>query len=387
MRTRPRGRCIVFRGMAGAVVLLAVVGFFAGGALAGDESRGSSEVAFARLQTSSLGLAATYEVVACGASCSSYTPHVFVTNESRSWREVTPPNVLSELEDVVFSTPLIGWIAANDCSAARAFVYRTTTGGRTWRSTAVPATNCSAGSRLDLSFSDNRHGWILNVFENGNRAPLQRTLDGGKTWSEVMSSAPVTGKIAFVTRRDGWLARSDFALPQQLYATRDGGRRWRRLAMQVPRGWRGAQVFPDVPTFFGQRGVIPVSLVRSGRTAVAFYVTCNGGQTWRLRAIRPVAFTILAPHNPFVRYVPTSIASPNVWWIAAGRKHSLVAVTTDAGRSWRVSTLSSLPSRAASDISASDARHAWLTTSQRRSATYVTGDGGDTWHHLKFPLP
>ena len=373
--------------MARAVVLLAVVGLFAGAALAGDKSRVSRELAFARLQTSSLGLAAIYEVVACGASCSSYTPHVFVTSESGSWREVTPPNLLSELEDVVFSTPLIGWIAANDCAAGRAFVYRTTTGGRTWRSTSVPATNCSAGSRLDLSFSDNRHGWILNVFENGNRAPLQRTLDGGKTWSEIKSSAPLMGKIAFVTRRDGWLARSDFALPQLLYATRDGGRQWRRVAIDVPRGWRGAQVFPDVPTFFGQRGVIPVSVVRSRRTAVAFYVTGNGGQTWRLRAIRPVAFTILAPHNPFVHYVPTSIASPSVWWIAAGRKHSFVAVTTNAGGSWRVSTRPSLPSRAASDISASDARHAWLTTSQRKVAIYATSDGGDTWRHLNFPRP
>jgi len=367
------------------LVLLAVVGLFAGAALARDGSTVRRQLALARLQSSSFGIAAIYDVVTCGADCTSYKPHIFVTNDGRSWREVTPRHVLSELEDVVFSTRLVGWVAANDCAAGRAFVYRTTNGGRTWRSTAVPATNCSAGSRLDLSFSDDRHGWIINVFENGNRAPLERTRDGGKTWNEVSASAPLKGTIAFATPRDGWLAGSDFALPQQLYATRDGGRSWRRRLIAVPRGWRGAQLFPDAPTFFGKRGVLPVSLVRGKRTAVAFYVTGNGGRTWQPRAIRPVEFSILASHNPFVRYVPTTIASPSVWWVAAGEKHSVIAVTTDAGDSWHVSTPSSLPPVACSEISASDARRAWLTTSQRKSALYSTSDGGRTWRHLSLP--
>src|SRR5918994_3894721 len=177
------GRCIVFHGMARAVVLLAAVGLFAGAALAGDRSSVRGQLAFARLQSSSFGIAATYDVVPCGTACTSYKPHIFITNDGSSWREVTPEHMLPQLEDVVFSTRLIGWVAANDCAAGRAFVYRTTNGGRTWRSAAVPATNCSAGSRLDLSFSDNRHGWMLKVFENGNYARLERTRDGGKTWN------------------------------------------------------------------------------------------------------------------------------------------------------------------------------------------------------------
>jgi len=373
--------------MVRAVVLLAAVGLFTGVALARDEPRVRRQLAFARLQSSSFGIAGIYDVHSCGAVCTSYKPRIFITNDGRSWREVTPQHMLSELEDALFSTRLVGWVAANDCAAGKAFVYRTTNGGRTWRSAAVRATNCSAGSRLDLSFSDNKHGWLLNVFENGNRASLERTRDGGKTWNEVNASAPLKGRIVFVTPRDGWLARSDFAGPQQLYATRNGGRSWQRRPVAVPPGWRGAQLFPDAPTFFGNRGILPVSLVRGKRTAVAFYVTSNGGRTWQQRALRPVEFSILASPNPFARYVPTGIATPSVWWIASGRTQSFIGITADAGHSWHVSTPSSLPSAASSEISAGDARRAWLTTSQQKSALYSTSDGGRTWRRLNLPPP
>ncbi len=313
---------------------------FTGVALGRDEPRVRRQLAFARLESSSFGIAGVYDVRSCGAVCTSYKPRIFSTDDGRSWREVTPQHMLSELEDVLFATRLIGWIAANDCAAGKAFVYRTTNAGRTWRSAPVRPTNCSAGSRLDLSFSDKRHGWILNVF--------------------------------------------DFAAPQQLYATHDGGRSWRRRAIAVPRGWRGAQLFPDTPTFFGNRGVLPVSLVRGKRTAVAFYVTSNGGRTWEWRALRPVEFSILTSRNPFGRYVPTSIASPSVWWIASGRKHSSIAVTTDAGKSWHVSAPPTLPPAASLEISAGDSRRAWLT-SPRKTALYATSGGGRTWRRLGLP--
>lgn len=372
--------------MARIAVLLAAVCLFAGTSLAANGPTVRRQLSFARLQSSSFGIAAIYNAATCGADCTSYKPHLFVINDGRSWREVTPPHVLVQLEDVYFSTQLTGWVVANDCVAGKAFVYRTTDGGRTWRSAAVRATNCSAGSRLDLSFSDTKHGWILDVYENGNGVPLQRTLDGGRTWREVAASAPLKGAIAFDTSQDGWLARSDFAEPQQLYATWDGGRSWRRRMTPVPRGWSGARLFPDAPTFFGKRGVLPVSLVRGKRAAVAFYVTGNGGRTWQLRSVRPVEFSILVPDNPFVRYVPTSIVNSSVWWIAEGRTRQLMAVTTDAGKSWRVSTPSGLPQVAASEISATSARRAWLTTSLRNSRTlYITSDGGHTWRRLGLP--
>ena len=143
-----------------------------------------------------------------------------------------------------------------------------------------------------------------------------------------------------------------------------------------------------MPTFFGARGVLPVSLTRGNRAAVAFYVTGDDGRTWRLRSVRPVEFTVLVAHSPFVRYVPTSIVSPTVWWIAEGRTHPYVAITASAGKSWRVSGPSRLLRAGPGEISATDAWHAWLTTwspNNRMAMAYTTSDGGDTWSRLSLP--
>src|SRR5436309_10830205 len=142
------------------VVLLTSVCLFAGTSIGASGSAVERQLAFARLQFSSFGIAAVYDVTKCGAGCASYKPHVFLTSDGRSWREVTPPRMLSEFEDALFLDPARGWVVANDCTAGRAFVYRTTDGGRSWGSAAVRSTNCAAGSYLDLAFSNREHGAI-----------------------------------------------------------------------------------------------------------------------------------------------------------------------------------------------------------------------------------
>jgi photosystem II stability/assembly factor-like uncharacterized protein len=363
--------------------VLAVLALSARATLAKGELTARRVLELARLQSPSLGVAAIQSVVACGTYCKSYTPHVFVTGDAHSWRDIAPPHLLLEVEEAVFSTPRVGWFAANDCSAGRAFFYRTGNGGRSWRRTAAPPTNCAAGSRLDVSFADTRDGWILLVAENGNRVGLYRTRDGGKAWRRVDEDAPLKGAIAFATPRIGWLARSDFPLPGELYWTGDAGRSWHRRRLRLPRGWRGAKPFPDRPTFFGARGVLPVDLAGGRQSAVAFYTTGNDGGTWRLRAVHLVDFPILARSSEGgpVWYVPTSIATPSTWWIVGGRRDGHVAVTSDAGDSWQVAAAPVV----GSEISAVDARRAWLNTTGRKGALYATSNGGRTWRQLTLP--
>ena len=365
------------------VLMLAILGLLAGATLARGESPARRVLELARLQSPSVGVVAIYNVVPCGTYCRSYTPHIFATGDGRPWREVTPPHLLLEVEDVAFSTPREGWVVANDCAAGRALFYRTRNGGQTWWRSRAPEVNCAAGSRLDVSFADAKHGWILLVAENGNRVGLFRTQDEGKTWKPVGKDAPLKGAIAFATRRIGWLARSDFPRPGELYATRDGGRSWHYRKLRLPRGWRDARPFPDRPTFFGARGVLPVDLVRGRRSAVAFYTTVNDGGAWRLRAVRRIDFSILTQFSEGVpaRYIPTSIASPSAWWIVAGRRQNHVAVTVDAGASWRVAAAPVV----GSEISAVDARRAWLSTTGRRGALYATSNGGRTWRQVTLP--
>jgi photosystem II stability/assembly factor-like uncharacterized protein len=367
-------------------VLRAVALVAAGLILVGTSSGATPKRAliYARLQLPSLGTLGVDDAKSCGPSCTTTEPHLFAVRGARPAREMTPRHMLFQLEDLEFATPERGWMVANDCSAGKAFVYRTADGGRSWKRARVGATNCAAGSRLDLSFADARHGWILDDVRNAPFAQLAQTVDGGRTWVE-RGRAPVTGSIVFRNEREGWLGRTDLFLQQQLYATRDGGRTWARRSLRRPHGWSGARLFPDVPTFFGRRGVLPATLARSGRVAVAFYVTRDAGRTWSVASVR-TAPRPASSSSPFVLYVPTSIVGPGIWWTVAAGRGPAVALTTDSGTSWRVRVATGVPPLRAAGLSAVDARHAWLTTFAGGGvAAYGTGDAGRSWQRLGLP--
>jgi photosystem II stability/assembly factor-like uncharacterized protein len=306
---------------------------------------------------------------------------VLVTRDGDSWRDVTPrlprlgepPGLVPAVHDVVFVDGRRGWVAANECAAGKAFVFRTVDGGRRWRAVPVESTNCAAGSRLDLSFVDALHGWLVRIFLNGNSQYLSRTLDGGATWSRISSALPLVGTVTFRTSREGWLTRGDFRHWGGVLATQDGGRTWRRSVLVLPRRWAGARAHADAPRFFGRRGVLPVDLERRGRTAVAFYVTSDGGRRWRAAAVRSVSLRTTEPRSPFVRFVPVAVATPTSWWMATGNR--TIAVTHDGGRRWSVRRIPAAP-RA---ITAPDGRRAWVTP---ETGLLATDDGGRTWRRL-----
>jgi photosystem II stability/assembly factor-like uncharacterized protein len=131
--------------------------------------------------------------------------------------------------------------------------------------------------------------------------------------------------------------------------------------------------------------VLPVDLQRGGRAAVVFYVTGDGGRTWRVGSRRPVTFRLTKPRSPFPRYVPVSVASPTAWWVVSGEAKRTVHVTSDGGRRWSVRRLPvavrMLPVRAVS-IAAADARRAWVTA---EAGLLATTDAGRSWRRVELP--
>jgi photosystem II stability/assembly factor-like uncharacterized protein len=369
--------------MAPKLALLAAGFVLAAGSAGATAER---QFTYAKLQLPSLGIVGADEITTCGAACTRARPHLFIESDGRSSREITPPGMLFQLEDVQFLSRDEGWVVDNDCAAGKAFVHRTHDGGRRWQKAPVRSTNCAAGSRLDLSLLDSKHGWILDVYENGNAPyPLGRTLNGGASWRQV-GGAPIAGTIAFSSAREGWLGRGDFAQQQQLYVTLNGGRTWRRRVLPPPPGWKGVRLFPDVPTFFGKRAVLPVTLTRSGRAAVAFYLTGDGGRSWAASSVRTISSSVLRRQSPFISYVATAIVSPTKWWAVDAGARPRIAVTVDGGKSWRSSTPAALPKLTAAEISAADAQHAWLTTRvQNRLVAYKTSNAGRSWQRLSLP--
>jgi len=337
-------------------------------------------IVLARLVSPSFGIVATSTVSGT---------RLFARLDDRSWQDISPPRVLFQPEDIVFLDRRQGWFVANDCAAARANGYRTIDGCRTWRSAPVDPTNCTAGSALALSFSDHEHGWLVRTFENAPAADLQHTSDGGATWKRV-SELPLLGRVAFRTEREGWLARSDFVGREvgepTLLASRDGGRTWARKTLVLPPTWQRARSFPDVPTFFGAHGVLPITLFTPRRSGIAFYATSDAGRSWALRAVQRVGYRTLLRHSPFPRYVPTAIASPEVWWAVAGIARARVLVSTDAGRHWSVSRPAAPTGAALAAITSAGRASAWLTIgSIRNTQLLTTSNGGRTWRRLVPP--
>jgi photosystem II stability/assembly factor-like uncharacterized protein len=344
--------CRVIVAMAGSVALLSLAG--------PSQGRSPAPECTGRLVAPALGFAV------CGT-------RLLLTHDEHSWRDVTPPRLGYPIQDVVFLGARDGWVVTNDCAAGAASVHRTHDGGRTWAWSPVRSTNCAAGSRLELFFLDARHGWLVRIFENGNHHELDRTVDGGATWSASSTLLPLAGSVAFRTVTKGWAARGDFRGRRTLWSTKNG-RAWRARLLRPPAGWKSAYLFADTPRFFGpggKRGVLPVNVVHGKRRAVAFYVTADGGRTWRVAAIRRVGFPIIKPHNPFVFFAPASVAGTSAWWLSIDRRNA--AVTADSGQHWVVRRLP-----ASGDLSAVDDRHAWLSSSK----LFTTNDGGRSWHAL-----
>ena len=311
------------------------------------------------------------------------------------WRDATPAALRSpgsdDVEDVSFVNRRDGWIATFNCAMAAVQLFRTTDGGRSWRSLGTKSGHsCSSGATF-LSFINSQQGWMEPVSPTGPVGALLKTTDGGTTWKHIATgpavgpgrSLPCLGPIAFVSRSTGWQARCDEG-SSEVFSTTDGGRRWKRAPIAVRNGHL------DLPWFHGNDGVEAATestrpAGRDGLThAVVFSVTHDGGRSWEKRATRRIPACPLTAY--FTDFWPASIGGKEAWWVVAGRDRPTVQVTTDGGRSWRSVVARGLPTRRCSilNVSAAGPTDAWVTALTRKYRTdlFRTSDGGRTWQRV-----
>jgi photosystem II stability/assembly factor-like uncharacterized protein len=305
------------------------------------------------------------------------------------WRDVTPPRMRGHLWALDFLDARHGWVFAGDCVRGSSGFFRTSDGGRSWTTFHPRAgVGCHAGDRAQVEFVDARHGWLVTVAATGHGASLLRTTDGGRSWREVDHVLPTLGMITFRTATEGWLARSGFAAGAGVWRSRDGGRTWSRVLLRPPPGWSPTALFPDVPRFFGRRGVLPITLSAPHRSAVGFYTTSDGGRTWRAARIVPSTspLGVSGPNDLFPSYATVSAASLDDWWFVQEGRRPRILVTHDRGRHWLAAAI---PARRARSfqLSAVDGRRAWLTAHSGLFTTEVmtTSNGGRTWRPVRPP--
>jgi photosystem II stability/assembly factor-like uncharacterized protein len=341
-----------------------------------------------RLVTRTFGYAAAARAVTTGIPTA--TRQGLFLYDSGRWRDVTPPTRSAGIEAVDFVSRSEGWVAAFNCAEAAVYVYRTTDGGRSWESLGKPSGHSCGGGPTFLSFIDGKHGWMEPVSPNGPGGELDRTSDGGQTWSGVVHELlprgvhgpglRCLGPIRFLSLSTGWMSR---CFDGGLFVTRDGGHRWTRSTIEVP---RPSHARFDLPWFDGSTGVVAATLgsgsPSEGGTAqaVAFSVSNDGGRTWSVRSTRRIASCPLEPF--FTGWWPAALAGTRVWWLVSGRKRPTVQVTTDGGEHWRSTATRGLPSRLCSivSVSAASPNAAWVVARVGHgSALFRTGDGGRTW--------
>jgi photosystem II stability/assembly factor-like uncharacterized protein len=238
-----------------------------------------------------------------------------------------------------------------------------------------------------MTFIDAQHGWMLvgkaNAEGPAEIVSVLRTTDGGKTWLNLATALPgdttppghlpyggqKTG-IRFVNASNGWVTGTVFANGLAwLYVTHDGGSTWNQQTLPLPPNVSPSQLWIQPPTFFSATdGLLPIrfsdSLTNRDMAAV-FYVTHDGGTTWR--STTPVSAALsssdfldmqqgwltdgtslfvtgnggqhwakLTPSANFTRITLLDFVSQTTGWAIShpGAGSSFLLKTTDGGQTW-----------------------------------------------------
>lgn len=246
-------------------------------------------------------------------------------DEGVHWHDITPSNLVGD--DATVRLTGFGsfgsddlWLSATEAGdvtdqGLRGFaIERSDDGGQVWHWTALPS--CSACA-MSFSFVDAAHGFAL-----GSNGTLYSTGDGGASWSVVSAQLPKSSvpAIAFVGASFGWLSSGHL-----LERTTDAGRTWQRVALP---GAKAASVVLSEPHFFSAANGVVAATSPGGKGVL--YATEDGGGRWR-------AEPLPAAPNPPSRYPgwytepAFEVSSPTTWAMTSGRK---LYVTGDAGQRW-----------------------------------------------------
>ena len=285
-------------------------------------------------------------------------------------------------DDVFFLGRQDGWYAVYNLNTAAETVYRTTDGGRSWSASAAPGhVLADMGTRDVLQFLTPARGWLTDTQDTGPGETLYATTDGGKRWRLVARTAfgthgpglPTLGQVRFEPGGTvGWLGGG--VCSTALYRTVDGGREWQRSGIPAPSGSASGQ-----PTAFGQTLLEPVTL---GNGTFVLYRSADGGIRWSRVSALPRAVTGAA--GCYGSTVSVSFTTAQDGWAAAAHDGRTVTYrTTDGGRHWELGPRT-LPGQSGTQISpviqATDATHAWLLTPGDQ--LYSTVNGGAAWRRI-----
>jgi photosystem II stability/assembly factor-like uncharacterized protein len=261
------------------------------------------------------------------------------------------------------------------------FLYRTTDGGMTWGTTAVPF------SRAKIRFLDAHNGWALadlGVGAGSNAVAVYQTTDGGTTWNQTYindpnnanagDSLPLGGLKYFLTpltMQTAWIGGIVYAPGTvYLFRTEDAGLTWRQVSVPLPKGAENSELTIEQVSMVTATDAYLAIRTTSDDIHLAVYVSNDGGRTWSLTPT-------LIPEAGSADFLSATEAV-----VYNGEQFY---VTRDAARTWSMIPPDVLFGDSFAGMDFVNPSTGWVITldsTNNHRSLYRTSDGGATW----FPV-
>lgn len=266
---------------------------------------------------------------------------------------------------------VLPWTSDAEGKPARAILYRTPDGGRSWTRLPLLATLGYVGE-TDVAAAGRQNLWVLvhqGAASGSEAISVFRTRDAGGHWTRVACAGFGSGSepggcrrpsgigigghkddIVFTRATTGYLVENVNSGVPILLRSRDGGAHWLTEPPPLPAGVPPSSarangytyVTLSQPRFFGSAGLLPAraSVCRARHsTSHASYscsarlyalVSHDGGRTW------PVTRPFPTMSRRVVDTITWQFVSARVWYAAAGTR---LWSTRDAGNHWTVGSV------------------------------------------------
>lgn len=353
-----------------AVVTLAVCACGAAGRLAGGRPVWLQSL---QMISATGGWALVWSANPAGSGNAALEP-ARTTDGGRSWTVVTPAAALPLLNNgealLYAASEQRAWIAVNHGEGSTTAVFGTSDGGQTWTES-----NPIAGSQaVAMDFAGPDRGWLLEsqgAAMGQNPVRVYETADGGATWSLLAAGLPAAcdkGGMAFSPAGTGWIT-GDCVLGYQVLVSPDGGAQWAAAQLPLPSSACRDGCVAFQPQFAGDVTVLEIG---SYPAAAVLLVSTDAGESWQSEPMPAAA-------GPYPRV--TFFGSADAIAVSAGAQGIIGTdfyLTSDGGLSWRAVPQGRQfgSSGASFDFVSPELGFAWVSSGRQ---LYQTRDSGRTW--------
>ena len=162
--------------------------------------------------------------------------------------------------------------------------------GQTWESTKIDFEG--AATWMHIGFTNMNDGWLVVcnfVGMGAEKHYIYKTADGGRTWVPTESDIDdVYGRMlsgaGFANDKVGFLCfrYENLDFEPAVCMTRDGGRTWSKLHIDIPEEYSGYNKTALSPLFDGTNVIVPFRLSDdNGQTKTVYLTSSDYGETWK----------------------------------------------------------------------------------------------------------